>query len=342
MANATASEAATVRTSKRKRNQVSYLDDDHFSRLNDIDDEPAVHEDQDIVEGDPEDLAFGTKRGGRGVKRRAVKKAKKPPTKKKQKQKPFRFLDLPPELRDEIYELALVEPKGLTLVSRTKSHRRTIARGAISVTDSKYYYGKARRRRFYWPQDDSQSSIENHRDRQLIPNLLAVNQQIRDEASTFLYKQEIVLADTTALLQFIATIGSYNRKLINDIVVRGWGGDRGVTRGHNFSALTSLAECTNLDSLYFDCSVSHSLPRLKEQKKLAGQIYRDGHFFLEAYATANGLEAALKVVQFGDRQFAKDRGAKKLEFDQSKRDEFENELETLMKKGGFKVRSESE
>lgn len=111
-----------------------------------------------------------------------------------------------------------------------------------------------------------------------------------------------------------------------------------MTRGHNFSSLTALAECTNLDSLYFDCDVGHCYRR--EHKKLAGQIYRDGHFFLEAYATANGLDAALKVVQFSERQFAKNRNADELEFDQSKRDEFEDELERLMKKGGFKVRSE--
>ncbi|KXT10795.1 hypothetical protein AC579_2977 [Pseudocercospora musae] len=337
MATATATEVATLRTSTRKRKQVSYLDDARCGVLDGIDDEPAFEDDEHLVHGDPDDLAFGTKRG-RGVKRRAIKKAKKTLPKKEKKQKPFRFLHLPPELRDEIYELALVEPNGLTIVSQTKNSRRTVTRGAISITDAKHYYGKTRHRRWYWIRnDDSEISIESHQDRKLIPSLLAVNQQIRVEASSFLYKQEIVVSDTTALLQFVATIGPYNRKLINDIVVRGWGVGRSVTRGHNFSSLTALAECTNLDSLYFDCDVGHYYQR--EHKKLARQIYRDGHFFLEAYATANGLDAALKVVQFSERQFAKNRNAEELEFDQSKRDEFENELERLMKKGGFKVRS---
>ncbi|KXS96360.1 hypothetical protein AC578_3084 [Pseudocercospora eumusae] len=337
MATTTAAEVATVRTSKRKRNRVSYLDDDHFDVLDQVDDEPAFEEQEDPVEEDLDDLSFGTKRG-RGVKRRAAKKAKKTPSKKEKKQKPFRFLDLPAELRDEIYELALVEPNGLTLVSRTKNSRRSVTRGSISITNTKSYYGKTCRRIWYSQRiDGSQTSIESHLERQLIPNLLAVNQQIRFEASSFLYKQEIVLDDTSTLFQFIATIGPYNRKLINDIVVRGWGRGRGVTRGHNFSSLTALAECTNLDSLYFDCDVGRYYRR--EHKKLAGQIYRDGHFFLEAYATANGLDAALKVVQFSERQFAKDRYADELEFDQSKRDGFENELERLMKKGGFKVRT---
>lgn len=269
--------------------------------------------------------------------------------KKKKKQEPFRFLDLTAELRNEIYELALVEPNGLTLLSRTKSSRRSVTRGAISIIENQYYYGKSRRCRWY---SGSATSTEAHHDRMLVPNLLAVNQQIREEASSYLYKQDIILEDTTALLQFIATIGPYNRQLVNHIVVRGWGGGKflaayttrtrvdladtleggGVTRGHNFSALTMLASCTNLDSLYFDCTIGHHWES-KPLQKLAGQIYRDAHHFLEAYARVNGLDSALKVIQFGDRQFAKDPKAKDLEFDQSKRDIFEKELERLMKKG---------
>ena len=61
MATATATEVATVRTSKRKRNQVSYLDDDHFDVLDQVDDEPAFEEQEDPVDEDLDDLSFGTK-----------------------------------------------------------------------------------------------------------------------------------------------------------------------------------------------------------------------------------------------------------------------------------------
>jgi hypothetical protein len=57
----------------------------------------------------------------------------------------------------------------------------------------------------------------------LVPNLLAVNKLIREEGSSVLYKQEITLEDTTALLHFITTIGGYNRQVVSDLVVKGWG-----------------------------------------------------------------------------------------------------------------------
>jgi hypothetical protein len=50
-----------------------------------------------------------------------------------------------------------------------------------------------------------------------------VNKQIREEASTVLYKQEIILEDTTALFNFISTIGDYNRQLVSDLTIRSWG-----------------------------------------------------------------------------------------------------------------------
>lgn len=145
--------------------------------------------------------------------------------------KPFRFLDLPAELRDEIYDLALTEPDGITLVPQTKNYRRTVVRGTIHTEDGNRYYGirlhrRSWRRRWY---QNSQTSVIGESTRQLIPNLLAVNKQIRDEASSVLYKQEIILEDTTALHVFITQIGDYNSRLLSDVTVKGWGEGRGVS-----------------------------------------------------------------------------------------------------------------
>lgn len=111
-------------------------------------------------------------------------------------------------------------------------------------------------------------------------------------------------------------------------------------KAHNASALTILATCTNLDSLFFDCTLAW----YRSPVDLARQIYRDGHFFLEAYAAVNGVEAALKVVQFSDWHFDKKRTGTgrwgggmadggEAEFDQGMRDEFEGELLRMMERG---------
>lgn len=199
--------------------------------------------------------------------------------KPKKADKPFPFLALPAELRDVIYELALVEPEGLTLVSKTKSYRRTIGRGVVYKTDASGY--------------STQEIVEQSGD--LVPNLLAVNKQIHAEAIGYLYQQPIILHDTMALHTFIAAIGT-NRLQLTDLVVRGWGCGRGAHKASNVAALTLLAGCTNLKSLDLDCNIGWS----RTPKQLARQLYRDGHYFFEAYGAANGSkDAALKVLKVG-------------------------------------------
>lgn len=252
-------------------------------------------------------------------------------------------------MRDEIYELALTEPDGLTVVAKTKNYRRTIARGPIDLQLGNGYYGKRRRRGGGWWRyhrraqvKDSNEATEWNHDRALAPNLLAVSKQVREEGSSYLYKQEIILEDTTALQSFLATIGPYNRTLLTDITLRGWGEGRGVHRGNNFAAMTMLgaAGCNNLQTLLFECTLGW----FRQPKELARQIYRDGHHFLESYGYANNsFDAAIDVVQFSDWHFSKKRVERysrlehsdlsEVEFEQKKRDEFEEELLSLLKRG---------
>lgn len=255
--------------------------------------------------------------------------------KKAKKEKPFRFLDLPAELRDEIYELALTETDGIALCSRTKSYRRTVARGTIATQDSNYYYGRRSRRGYYYDRNSQKSQIVEPT-RQLVPNVLAVNQQIRNEASSMLYKQEIILEDTTALHTFITQIGPYNRQLLSDITIKGWGRGRGVHKGHNFAALSMLSTCTNLQTLFIDCTMGW----LRTPKQLARQLFRDGHYFFEAFGAANGrYDAAIDVLQFAEEwQFNKHAGGrwynhsqdKEREADPEKKQQFEDELRGLL------------
>ncbi|KAF2215187.1 hypothetical protein CERZMDRAFT_10470, partial [Cercospora zeae-maydis SCOH1-5] len=265
-----AASATAPRSSKRKRSQVSYVEEDNF-------------DEEDDVEAANISLAEA---------------------REKKKTKPFRFLALSAELRNRIYEYALTEPNGLTLVARTKRYRRCVVRGPIDVAETERHYGKKYRYRYHdWArasQEDShdEESGEDSAERSLVPNLLAVNKQIHEEATSYLYKQEMILEDTNALHIFLASIGPLNRKLLTEVTLRGWGlPGKGTMKGYNFAALTMLQGCIKLQRLLFECS----LDGYRDPVGLARQIYRDGVFFLEAIGDAQGsYDAAVDVVRLGE------------------------------------------
>ena len=131
----------------------------------------------------------------------------------------------------------------------------------------------------------------------LSPDLLAVSKQIQSEAVGYLYKQPIILEDTVALHTFLAAIGPSNRLQVTDLTVNAWGTGRGTHKAMNVAALTILAGCTNLKSIYLDCRIGW----VRAPKQLALQLYRDGHYFFEAYGAANGRkDAAVDVLQLSE------------------------------------------
>lgn len=135
-------------------------------------------------------------------------------------------MDLSAELRNEIYELALTEEDGITLVTQTRQLRRRVARGTITIEQGTSYYGKKRRGggfRSYWRLAQPTQSITTGRaHRQLSPDLLAVSKQIREEGSSILYRQDLIFEDMMSLHAFIAQIGTYNQKLVTELTVKSW------------------------------------------------------------------------------------------------------------------------
>lgn len=218
-----------------------------------------------------------------------MKKSTKPSKKKSvRQQKPFRFLELPQELRDYIYELALVDHQGIAVVPKFTGHRRTVRRGVISVSLPRLY------------RDDSPIEVTSSSSNDLVPNLLAVSKQIRAEASGYLYKQRITLMDTATLHTFLAAIGPSNREILSHLIVKGWGEGRGAHKTMNHTGLTLLSSCANLRKLHLDCDIGYH----RSPKWLARQIFRDGHHFLEAYGAANGKkDAAIDVLELHPRNF---------------------------------------
>lgn len=339
---------------KRKRTQVvSYAEpaeDDLFDQAEGLDDEEGAIRDaeDELSDGD-------TEFGSRKKPRKAKKRVKLTHSRTKKAQKPFPFLALPAELRDYIYELALTDEGGLALVSKTKGFRRTITRGFVRRDSGTYEPFKAFFAawkcqseiiadclallsivsHYYGNSGIVGNSEDEHTNRSLVPNLLAVNKQINSEGVGYLYKQPLILEDTMALHTFLAAIGPSNRLQVTDLTVKGWGMGRGTNKAMNVAALTSLAGCTNLQSFNLDCRVGW----MRRPIRLAQQLFRDGHYFFEAYGAANGRkDAAVDILQLNDWNYDRSnyygwlRVAGSLPDSEKFKEEFQAELRKVLMK----------
>lgn len=193
-----------------------------------------------------------------------------------------------------IYELAFTDPNGVSLVSKTKARRRTVRRGRVyNDDDGTYWYGRRRVSRCDVAENVPKVNT-------LIPNLLAVNKQIHNEAMNVLYGQELIFEDTVALHRFLATIGHRNQQRLVSIDLKTFAyGRRKMPVNHCAFAL--LGGATNLKSIkmpsnrggWYGGPLHH-----------AQGIYRDMHFFLEAFGDANGRkDAAVDIMQISEDNF---------------------------------------
>ncbi|KAF2770618.1 hypothetical protein EJ03DRAFT_326243 [Teratosphaeria nubilosa] len=241
---------------------------------------------------------------------------------------------LPAELRDQIYELALTDPSGVALASKTKNYRRTVTRAPSSSANGYRYRGGWRAR--YGRYDSQQSQPSQNqvaKPNQLVPSLLAVSKAVHAEAVGWLYQQPIIVSDTYALHSFLACIGSH-RSQVTDIVVRRWGDGRGAHKAMNYCAFAMLSTCINLKSLFLDCEIEY----VRRPNQLARQIFRESCVWLEAYGTQHGRkDAAVDILELRECNFDRNkasgwryRNAQLPEKDKFK-EEFEAELRKLLR-----------
>ena len=210
------------------------------------------------------------------------------------KKKIFPFDLLPAEIKNQIYELVLVSPDPIFLVSRIKALRRLVVR---DIMTDKNASGDRRRsvmynswRRRLLPSNDCASTPTKLMF--MVPNLMLLSKQVYAETQPILYSaNDFVLEDTTALHTFLARIGHNNVATLKDLTINGWGHTK-AHKAMNFPALTLLGGATKLERIDFNCSITYG-----GASNAAKQLYRDGHLWFEA----RGL-AAVDVMSFAKSQ----------------------------------------
>ncbi|KAF2490083.1 hypothetical protein BU16DRAFT_531421 [Lophium mytilinum] len=265
-------QAATRSQPKRKRAQVKYYEGN----------------DDDLLASDQEVEEFSTSKRS---------KAKPRPLPKR---KIFPFLSLPAELRNIIYEHALVDGNGVHLIAKTEHYRRVVIRENPVTNVVNGPFGRVRYRNGfphpYGGSNEEEDEEESSKPISFVPSLLAVNRQICAEALPILYSNKFMLEDTTALHSFMADLRPKTRELLEDVTIQGWG----YTKAHkalNHPGLTMLSGAVNLKRLHFQCRIGWG----NNVRKVARQVYRDGFHWLEAVGVAKGnYDAAVDLISLAE------------------------------------------
>lgn len=229
---------------RRKRSRISYQELE-TSDIEDLDSSTVLPNDGDF---DPT---------SKPQKRARV--SKKGPVKKSV----FPFFGLPRELRDEIYELALTDSRGVLLKASNSLHRRVPRRIRLETNTNNNLYVWRRRNR-----------ESGERAERLAPGLLGTCRAVYEEALPVLYGQPLAFLDTRALHNFLTVAGPSNIALLKDVSIEELhhtGSCKTIAR----PAFALLAPATQLRKLSFNSRVAWSYSRDVERMcaKIAKKLF---------------------------------------------------------------------
>jgi hypothetical protein len=203
------------------------------------------------------------------------------------KRKIFPFNSLPAELKNFIYILTLTDPNGISLTATRNDYCRVVQRANPIDEDGR-----------------SKDLLESGR-HTLVPNLLALNHQIFNEAQHILYgKNTFAVENTCVLYTFLASIGPRNVAVLTDVVIKGWSFSK-VQKTLSHPAFTMLASAVNLRHLEIDFTTYRGRSSENVGKNVARQLYRDGHHWFEVMGAAKGkFDAGLDIVKLRGLDFS--------------------------------------
>jgi hypothetical protein len=203
-------------------------------------------------------------------------------------------MELPAEIRNLIYTIALTDSSGINLIGTFKHRRRTVERVSeetmmkVSGTDR---WSSSRLNKY--------SRATNTEPASLVASLLAVNKQIYQEARDMLYGNVFIFADSFALYSFLINLGPVSCKYLKTISLLGWGFGRAM-KAYNHACFSTLVSATNITTFHIDARIGY----YRAPKGAVEQLYRDAFPWMEAIGAASGrADAVLDVLQFGDNCF---------------------------------------
>ncbi|KAL8846133.1 MAG: hypothetical protein Q9221_008750 [Calogaya cf. arnoldii] len=208
------------------------------------------------------------------------------PPKPLPKKRIFPFPSLPAELKNKIYSYALTSDDAIHLISKRRHQFRHSV--ALGDTDS---FGKDSRRGSYGYMRSNTNLVI--RKPPLVPQLLALNQQIHDETQPILYGANIfAVEDMKALHTFLAEIGHKNCAALQQISIKQLGHSR-TTSSMAYPAFVLLSNAVNLTRLEMDCAISYG-----EGNRIGRAFWREAHHWMESIGRHKGRrDAALDIVK---------------------------------------------
>jgi hypothetical protein len=183
-------------------------------------------------------------------------------------------MQLPAEIRNIIYTYALTDPSGINLVGAFKNRRRTVERVSADVVS------EMRRHRYHLNNSFRSKSLEPV---ELVPSLLATSKQIHQEGRDFLYSNELVFPEPSALYSFMLNLSPATAKQLRHIRLKDWAHRRGI-KAYNHACFAVLTQATNIKTLRLDKMSGYS----SQSKGAASKFYRDAFPWLEAVGAAKG------------------------------------------------------
>lgn len=228
-----------------------------------------------------------------------------------------------------IYGYALSDPAGLNFSALTRDKRRTIRRLGSSDMIDLANSGRILKR-FYRNirvVEEGSEDVPNIAPSTMVPSLLAVNKQIFEEASSYLYSNEFVFIDTLALYTFLLMLGPTGIQRLKKVRLFNWNNGRGA-KAYGSACFALLVPAVNISDFSMDTGTAW----YRSTATAAQRFYRDAYPWMEAVGRANGKpDAVVDALHVDYKEYDETRrGTAQVTTSEKKTKEFKVQLRKLL------------